>query len=95
MRFVYHWNDVDKMSDEVNKVLEAAEDKANRNMDVKQVWWVPTPLTASFRFSDSYNEARAGGLMLREYPAVIEHSGQTFTGVFFVEYYVTAMKSVA
>jgi len=93
MRFVYHWSDVDKMSDVVNKIFEAAETEAYSEMDVKQVWWVPTPLTASFRFSDSYNEARNRQAMLREYPAVIEHSGQTFTGVFFVEYYITVARA--
>lgn len=86
MRFVYHWNDTEEMSKVVHDIYAEVEDPVLCDFDVRNIWWVPTAMTQAFRFSDSYNQARERNGRVYEYPAIFEHSGLTFSGVFFVEY---------
>lgn len=91
MRFIYRWSNPDDMSESVYLALDKAENQSNlplpaKDVDYKRVWWVPLGFVEQFRNSMEYLEAQREDGQLYEIRAMVEHSGHTFVGVFFVSY---------
>lgn len=91
MRFIYRWSNPDDMSESVYQALDKAENQSPfelpaKEVDYKRVWWVPLGFVEQFKGSMEYLEACREDGRIYEIRAMVEHSGHTFVGVFFVSY---------
>lgn len=94
MRFIYRWH-----GDVIDNMAKALWDKFKScelaspldvpeldEADYAKIWWVPYADADQFRYTHEYADAKAQYGQVFEYKTLIEHSGQTWSGYFFVVY---------